>query len=223
MTAILFGSIGVIAETSELQRSALNQAFQEHGLNWHWPREQYRSLLAHSGGQQRIAAYGAGSNVDARAIHASKSRIFQNMLLQVGVEPRRGVLDTIHGAQSCGMQLGLVSATSPENVAELLTALHPQIQVQDFAVIVDSSKIKNPKPLPDAYFYALMQLGLPAEDCIAIEDNEAGVASARNAGIRCVAFPGQNTAEHDYSSALGVVDHLEFDELLALMELARVE
>ena len=61
-------------------------------------------------------------------------------------------------------------------------------------MIVDSSKPKNPKPSPDAYLYALLQLGLAAEDCIAIEDNEAGVASARNAGIRCVAFPGENTA-----------------------------
>ena len=36
MKALLFGSIGVIAETSELQRQAYNMAFAEHGLDWYW-------------------------------------------------------------------------------------------------------------------------------------------------------------------------------------------
>ena len=121
------------------------------------------------------------------------------------------------------MRLGLVSAMSPANGAQLITALHTQIHAGDFAVIVDSFKLKNPKPSPHNYLYALLELGLAAEDCIAIEDNEAGVASARNAGIRCVAFPEENTADHDYSSALGVADHLEFEELVALMELAGTE
>ena len=90
-------------------------------------------------------------------------------------------------------------------------------------MIVDSFKLKNPKPPPHNYLYALLELGLATQDCIAIEDSEAGVASARNAGIRCVAFPGENTADHDYSSALGVVDHMEFEVLVALMELAGTE
>ena len=34
--AILFGSIGTIVETSELQRKSFNQAFSEAGLDWNW-------------------------------------------------------------------------------------------------------------------------------------------------------------------------------------------
>ena len=36
MSAILFGSISTIADTSELQRQAFNQAFKAHGLDWDW-------------------------------------------------------------------------------------------------------------------------------------------------------------------------------------------
>jgi phosphoglycolate phosphatase-like HAD superfamily hydrolase len=60
MSAILFGSIGTIADTSELQRQAFNQAFKAHGLDWCWDREEYLTLLEKSGGQKRIADY-AGS------------------------------------------------------------------------------------------------------------------------------------------------------------------
>ena len=33
MRALIFGSIGVLVETSELQRQAYNRAFAEHGLD----------------------------------------------------------------------------------------------------------------------------------------------------------------------------------------------
>jgi hypothetical protein len=79
MSAIFFGSIGTIADTSELQRQAFNQAFALHNLDWNWSREEYRALLEQSGGAQRIEDYARsrGQLVDAKAVHRSKSEIFQ--------------------------------------------------------------------------------------------------------------------------------------------------
>ena len=54
MPAILFGSIGTIADTSELQRQAFNKAFALHNLEWQWSRTEYISLLEKSGGTCRI-------------------------------------------------------------------------------------------------------------------------------------------------------------------------
>ena len=34
--AILFGSIGTIVETSDIQRNSFNDAFKLTGLNWNW-------------------------------------------------------------------------------------------------------------------------------------------------------------------------------------------
>ncbi len=66
--AILFGSIGTLLETSELQRTAFNQAFSENGLDWNWSPAQYQNLLKKSGGRQRIEDYAAqqGVEVDAK-------------------------------------------------------------------------------------------------------------------------------------------------------------
>ena len=36
MKSILFGSIGVLVESSEIQRKAFNEAFKEFGLDWYW-------------------------------------------------------------------------------------------------------------------------------------------------------------------------------------------
>jgi HAD superfamily hydrolase (TIGR01509 family) len=222
MQAILFGSIGTVAETSELQRRSFNEAFKVHGLDWHWPREHYRRLLIHSGGQQRIAAHAAGQDVDAGAIHRTKSQIFQTLLTDSGLEPRAGVLETIKTAQTRGVRLALVTATSPENVAQLLAALSSSVKAEDFDVIVDRSRIALPKPAPDAYTFALEQMAMSARDCIAIEDNHDGLMAALTAGLECVAFPGDNTVNHDFTNAKRLVTHLDFVELTALIPSARL-
>jgi HAD superfamily hydrolase (TIGR01509 family) len=215
MSAILFGSIGTIADTSELQRQAFNQAFKEHGLDWCWNREEYLTMLEKSGGQQRIADYAEfiGQTVDAEAIHRSKSKFFQKSLAESQIKPRSGVVETIQDAKSKGLKLALVTTTSQENISLLLGALHPDIQDKDFDLIVDASSVKQPKPDKAAYTFALESLGETSDDCIAIEDNLGGVEAAIAAGLDCVAFPNENTAHHDFKKAQHLVDRLDSKEL----------
>jgi HAD superfamily hydrolase (TIGR01509 family) len=215
MSAILFGSISTIADTSELQRQAFNQAFKAHGLDWDWSREEYLAMLEKSGGQNRIADYAdsIGQTVDAEAIHRSKSEFFQNSLTKSQVKPHLGVVETIQGAKSRGLKVAFVTTTSQENISMLMAALQPSIQVTDFDLILNNSSVDRPKPDKAAYTFALERLGEKSDDCIAIEDNLAGVESAVLAGLDCVAFPNENTAHHDFKRANRLVDRLDFDEL----------
>jgi HAD superfamily hydrolase (TIGR01509 family) len=218
MAAVLFGSISTIADTSELQRVAFNRAFAEHGLDWHWDREEYLSLLESNGGQARIAAYAStrGQTVDAAAVHATKSELFRKALADTPPASRQGVTDTIGRAHQAGVKVGLVTTTAPENVSALLRAL-PDLQAADFDVVVDSSAGEASKPDPGAYLFALRQLEESAAACIAIEDNLGGVQSAGGAGLRCVAFPNENTASHDFTGAHDRVEVLDPGALLALV------
>ena len=52
--AILFGSIGTIVETSNIQRNCFNLAFKISGLKWHWSKVLYQSMLKKSGGEKRV-------------------------------------------------------------------------------------------------------------------------------------------------------------------------
>jgi HAD superfamily hydrolase (TIGR01509 family) len=214
MPALLFGSISTVADTSELQRQAFNEAFAEHRLDWRWDREQYRDMLRGNGGEDRIAAFARerGEPVDAAAVHRSKSERFRRLLVEQGVPTRPGVADTIRAARSAGWSIGLVTTTAPENVHALLGAVEPDIAAADLAVVVDRAQVTNPKPDPEAYRHALDVLGMPADECVAVEDNSGGVTSATAAGIACVAFPNENTAGHDFGSARRVTT-VEFRDL----------
>ena len=216
MSALLLGSISSVADTSELQRDAFNRAFESHDLGWSWDREQYRTMLAANGGQARITEYARslGQTVDAQAVHDTKSTLFRRNLAESDLSPRPGVVATIRAARDRGWKVGLVTTTSRANVAALLEALAPEVQADDFDVVVDADSVGPPKPAPDAYAFAIEALSVPAAECVAIEDNVGGVAAARAAGVPCVAFPNANTAAHDFGDTR-VVDHLDLDELSA--------
>ncbi|MCW3040626.1 MAG: haloacid dehalogenase superfamily protein subfamily variant 3 with third motif having or [Solirubrobacterales bacterium] len=224
MSAILFGSISTIADTSELQREAFNEAFRTHGLDWQWDREEYRALLEHSGGQNRIAAYAeqTGTEVDAAAIHATKSELFQTRVADSGIVPREGVRETIAAGRAEGFKVAIVTTTSRANVTALLDALAPAVGQDDFDLITDATSVEQPKPDSAAYAYALEHLGEPASACVAIEDNLGGVDAALGAHVPVIAFPNGNTAGHDFTRASASVSaqELRFDELRSLLPTA---
>lgn len=216
MSAVLFGSISTLADTSEIQRDAFNAAFAEHGLDWTWDREEYAGLLGSNGGRDRVADYAAarGEQVDADAVHATKSKIYQETLRSTEVRPRAGVVETFRAAKEQGHRVGLVTTTSAENIAALGDALADVLPFGEFDVVVDQSKVEARKPDAAAYTYALEQLGESADDAIAIEDNLGGVESARAAGVPVVAFPNGNTETHDFGDTRRVAS-LDLAELRA--------
>ena len=218
MSAILFGSISTVADTSEMQRQAYNDAFRAHGLSWQWDRDDYRAMLDSSGGQSRVAGYAAarGEDVDAKAVHETKSKIFQENVATATLTPRPGVLEVIRGARDRGLKVGLVTTTSRENIAALIGALGPDIREESFDVVVDSTSVDEPKPDPAAYAFAMDRLGERPDTCAAIEDNVDGVRAATAAGVTCVAFPNVNTAGHEFPTPHRV-DRLDPEDLMRLI------
>ncbi|MEO6881459.1 MAG: HAD-IA family hydrolase [Mycobacteriaceae bacterium] len=214
MNAILFGSMSTIADTSELQRAAFNEAFAEHGLDWQWDRDEYRELLQSNGGEQRIAeqASAKGEQVDAAAVHRTKSKRFQQRLAADGATPRAGVVETVRAARERGVKVALVTTTSPDNLSALFTGLGDALRRDDFDLVVDAAQVHTPKPDVAAYAYALQALGAAADESVAVEDNVGGVAAAVAAGVQCVAFPNENTAGHDFGDTR-VVERITLDEL----------
>ena len=215
MPAILFGSIGTIADTSELQRQAFNKAFALHNLEWQWSRTEYISLLEKSGGTCRIQEYAKSmeQSVDASAIHHSKSEIFQKALHEESLMARPGVVDVIQKAKQNQLKLGLVTGTSRQNVLSILEVLRHEIDANDFDVVVNSSNVQYTKPAKDVYEFALRELNEMPHNCIAIENNIDGLISAKSAGLACIAFPDENTVGHTFDGASLLVKHLEFEHL----------
>ena len=55
---------------------------------------------------------------------------------------------------------------------------------------------------------ALSKLGMGPESCIAVEDTESGIKSAKSAGLVCVGVKGQYSVTQDFSHADVVLNNL---------------
>jgi beta-phosphoglucomutase-like phosphatase (HAD superfamily) len=68
--------------------------------------------------------------------------------------------------------------------------------------------VPHKKPAPDIYFWVLEKLGLPAADCIALEDSENGLRSSLAAGIKTFITTNRYTRNQNFSAAAAVFDEL---------------
>ncbi len=206
--AVIFGSIGTIVETSQLQRAAFNQAFEEAGLDWHWSEDTYIPMLERSGGRARIAAYAKSRNeaVNATALHQRKTEIFDAAIVSQGLIPRPGVLELMRFAKSANMKLGFASTTSGDNISAIFDALDGAIRRSHFDFVGDIDEVAKGKPDPEIYYRTMTALGVGAAQSLAIEDTSVALKAARAAGIDCVAFPGAYAGTMDFTGAVRIVD-----------------
>ena len=213
--AILFGSIGTLVETSELQRRAFNQAFSEAGLDWTWNPDEYKIMLKKSGGRNRINEYATYREIEVNAheLHLKKTKIFDNMMKEEGISLRPGVANLIGYAIDNNVHLAFVTSTSDANVDAIFMALNGQLNRNDFNFIGNDKMVSKPKPDSEIYLKALSNLKLDAKDCLAIEDTEVSMRSAINANIKCIAFPGAMALDNDFSAALHITDDLSPNNL----------
>ena len=210
MKAILFGSIGTLIETSDLQREAFNQAFNEAGLDWYWDQADYTKLLKKSGGTKRIEDFAEknNTNVDAKKIRERKTQIYNDKINSNLISPREGVLDVLDYALKNKIKIGFVTSTTLDNIDAVFKTLNNQIKKNYFDFIGNNKLIKEAKPAPDIYIKALNSLELNSSECIAIEDSVESALSAYRAKIKCIAFPGLFHVDDDFSFCLKKLDKL---------------
>jgi mannitol-1-/sugar-/sorbitol-6-/2-deoxyglucose-6-phosphatase len=100
-------------------------------------------------------------------------------------QPMPGVTAAIGLFERCGLRLAIASS-SP---LRLIDAVCDRLGLTRIEVRCSAMDEARGKPAPDVYLAAARRLGVAAASCLALEDSPAGIASARSAGMRCVAVP----------------------------------
>ena len=192
MRALIFGSIGVLVETSELQRQAYNAAFAAHGLDWHWNVATYCQLLATPGGQRRLSRLSEGrlSDTQIAQIHDTKQQVFGELMAS-GVSARPGIIDSIAMAGLHGLKIGFVTTTTPKTLGLVQTALGGEVDFSAFDVVTSKADVAREKPDSEAHRYALRKLEVDAANAIAFEDTVVNQGAAVNAGLTCHLYAGE--------------------------------
>jgi len=88
---------------------------------------------------------------------------------------------------SARVPVGIVSAAYR---AEIVPVVEAAGLATELTAIVAADDVEHVKPHPEGYLLALERLGVEAAEALAFEDTEAGIASAKAAGLTCLAVRG---------------------------------
>lgn len=206
LKALIFDVDGTLAETEEVHRQAFNETFAAQGLDWHWSKEDYRTLLRTTGGKERMVKQrenlGSGpSDAQIADLHKAKTQRYVEIIASGQVSLLPGVAELISRARSAGLRLAIATTTSRANVEALIAATLRKPAGEIFEVIAAGDDVAQKKPAPDVYLLALQGLGLPPAACLAFEDSRPGLAAAKAAGLRVVLTPSEYTRGDDFSAA----------------------
>ncbi len=89
---------------------------------------------------------------------------------------------------------------------------------EQITLIVAADDVEHGKPHPEGYLHALDVLDLGSAELVAFEDTEAGIASAKAAGLRCVAVRG-TLPDDRLAAADELVDSIDVALLQRLLAL----
>jgi HAD superfamily hydrolase (TIGR01509 family) len=211
LKALLFDVDGTLVDTEELHRRAFNQAFIEFELGWEWGLARYAELLGVSGGVDRIARHIDGlqatptEKVRLRklipAIHGTKTRIYGELLGGASARLRPGIARLFDEAREAGLRIGLLATSGSANVHVLISQVLDAEARGAIASVVSADQVPRKKPAPDIYELLLSTLRVSAQDCVAFEDSENGLAAAKAAGLPVVVVPSRWTMAQNFSGA----------------------
>ncbi len=93
-----------------------------------------------------------------------------------------GVIDMIGALKD--RQVKIAIGSSSKNARTILRAVGLE---NDFDVIADGNHVTRSKPDPEVFTIAAMRLGISPEECLVVEDAEAGVEAGLAAGMSVLA------------------------------------
>ena len=82
------------------------------------------------------------------------------------------------------------SIVSNSNLDYMVKSVEKIDLATHFDQLFSSQMVKNPKPFPDLYNFAVEQLNLDKSKTIVVEDSPTGVQAAKSAGLKVIGFLG---------------------------------
>ena len=217
--ALIFDCDGVLVDTErDAHRVGFNKAFDEFGIDAEWDVDLYAKLLAVAGGKERMRAYfdeygwpedkvaeNGGKDELIAALHKTKTRIVSEIVQDLPVRP--GVLRLVDEAREKGVRLGVCTTSNAKFIDAVLDLFGPERKAA-FEFVHAGDVVSKKKPDPEIYELALQTLGLPANECVVVEDSRNGLRAAHGAGIPTIITTSTYTVDEDFSEAARVVPEL---------------
>ena len=191
--AVIFDLDGVIVSTDDCHYRAWKKMADEEGI--YFDREINNRLR----GVSRMAsleivlekANREYSEKEKQEMAERKNNYYKELICELtpnDILP--GAIETLEQLKENGIKIAIGS--SSKNTPIILK----QIGLDNyFDAVSDGNNITHSKPDPEVFLKAAEMLGIAPEDCMIVEDADAGIEAGKRAGMKTLALQGANGAD----------------------------
>ena len=211
VSAVVFDMDGVIVDSVWINTKAAEMTFSEVGITL---TKEDREIVAGRHPADFLPILQERYPLDPENMMEREEVHYFSLFEKIEAFPR--TLQLLRELQERNIPLALSTSSSRRSVDIVLK----KFGLEDvFRAVVTFEDCENRKPAPDSYVLAAQRLGIPAKDCLVIEDTRVGVQAAKAAGMKCVALPNRHTEHQDFREADRIMlpnEELSASELLLM-------
>ena len=163
--AAIFDLDGTLLDTEDNYYEADRRVLAEHGILF--SKEEKRRYIGGSSWDMMVDTVYLEVARGATALYPKMARLLELV-------------------RARGLPVAIASGSSPGVLRTLLEAVG---LLPGIGVVVSAEEVPRGKPHPDVFEEAARRLGVPAHECVVIEDSRHGVEAAKRAFMRCIAVP----------------------------------
>ena len=178
---VIFDLDGVICSTDELHYLAWKEIADRYQIPFDREMNDQLRGVSRMESLERILSRGRGEWTQEQKQQLAEEknaryRELRGTLSEEDILP--GVPETLQALRARGLALAIGS--SSKNAVAILERLGLSGW---FDAVADGTQIKRSKPDPEVFLLAAEKLGLPAADCLVVEDAQAGIQAAQAGGM----------------------------------------
>jgi beta-phosphoglucomutase family hydrolase len=181
LEAVIWDLDGVIADTVAYHYRAWRDVFKERGVAY--KKADFMPYFGRRHDDIIKSVLGDLPPEEPDAINEEKQKKFRHLVAH-DIRAMPGAIALVKSLHEHEIKQAIASSAVPENINIIIRGLGI---VDCFQAVVHGMEVKEGKPSPQIFLLAAKKLKVRFGDCVVIEDAIAGVAAARNAGMKCVA------------------------------------
>ena len=185
MDAVIFDLDGLLADTEIISLKVYQELLKDFGILFTeetYSRE-YSGHREEENVQRFLDTYDLPWNFDQTL---AKVYELEAQILAQGVNLKKGAKNLLAFLQREGIPIALATS-SVESRARMILDSNGILALFDHLVF--AKDVKRSKPYPDIFLKACRDLNVLPENCLVLEDSEAGIEAASRAGIPVICIP----------------------------------